>query len=111
MTPKAAATLRTFFTGGGHEQIVAVAHEAARRGRSVELPEDLPPALRDALLAAGVHTLYGHQIAARDALASGENLVVSTGTASGKSLCYQLAVLEAFAAEPQARALFLFPTK
>lgn len=111
MTPQAAARLRTFFTGGGHEQIVAVAHEAARRGRAADLPDDLPPALRETLFAAGVRTLYGHQTAARDALAAGDNVVVSTGTASGKSLCYQLAVLEAFAAEPQARALFLFPTK
>ncbi len=111
MTSQAAARLRAFFTGGGHEQIVAVAHEAARRGRDAELPEDLPAALREALLAAGVPSLYGHQVAARDALAAGDNVVVSTGTASGKSLCYQLAVLEAFAAEPQARALFLFPTK
>ena len=111
MTPKAARTLQALFTGGGHEQVVAVAHEAARRGRAAELPEDLPAALREALLAAGVTTLYGHQAAARDLLAAGENVVVSTGTASGKSLCYQLAVLETFAADPQARALFLFPTK
>ena len=111
MTPQAAARLRALFTGGGHEQIVAVAHEAARRGRAAELPEDLPAALREALLAAGVPSLYGHQSAARVALAAGDNVVVSTGTASGKSLCYQLAVLEAFSADPQARALLLFPTK
>ena len=111
MTPRAAAKLRVFFTGGGHEQVVSVAHEAARRGRAAELPADLPPALREALLAGGVESLHGHQAAARDLLAAGENIVVSTGTASGKSLCYQLAVLEAFTAEPQARALFLFPTK
>ena len=111
MSPKAARTLRTLFTGGGHEQVVRVAHEAARRGHAAELPEDLPAALRETLLAAGVQSLYGHQAAARDLLARGENVVISTGTASGKSLCYQLAVLEAFGAEPQARALFLFPTK
>ena len=56
-------------------------------------------------------SLHGHQAAARDLLAAGENVVVSTGTASGKSLCYQLAVLETFSTDPQARALFLFPTK
>jgi len=111
MTPKAAAKLRVFFTGGGHEQVVSVAHESARRGRATELPADLPPALREALLAGGIQSLHGHQAAARDLLAAGDNVVVSTGTASGKSLCYQLAVLEAFTAEPQARALFLFPTK
>ena len=111
MPPKAARTLQAFFTGGGHDQVVTVAHEAARRGHAAELPADLPAALREALLAAGVQSLHGHQAAARDLLAAGRNVVVSTGTASGKSLCYQLAVLETFAADPQARALFLFPTK
>ncbi len=111
MTPKAARALQAFFTGGGHEQVVTVAHEAARRGRAADLPGDLPAALREALLAAGVRSLHGHQAAARDLLAAGHNVVVSTGTASGKSLCYQLAALETFTADPQARALFLFPTK
>ena len=111
MTPKAARALQAFFTGDGHEQVVTVAQQAARRGRAAGLPEDLPAALRDALLAAGVETLFGHQAAARDLLAANEHVVVSTGTASGKSLCYQLAVLESFTAEPQARALFIFPTK
>jgi len=111
MTPEAARRLRALFTGGGHEQVAAVAHEAARRGRAADLPHGLPAALREALLAAGIHALHGHQAAARELLAAGENVVISTGTASGKSLCYQLAVLETFAAEPQSRALFLFPTK
>ncbi len=111
MTPEASRRLRALFTGGGHEQVVTVAHEAARRGHAADLPPDLPAELREALLAAGVHSLYGHQAAARERLAAGDNVVISTGTASGKSLCYQLAVLETFAAEPQSRALFLFPTK
>ncbi len=103
--------LRAFFREGGHEQVVAVAHEAARKGRAAELPEDLPGALREALLAAGIHSLHGHQRAAFDLLRAGEHVVVSTGTASGKSLCYQLAVLDDFARDPQSRALLLFPTK
>jgi DEAD/DEAH box helicase domain-containing protein len=111
MTPAAARALSALFTSGGHEQVVLVAHEASRRGRVAGLPEKLPAALRDALSAAGVTTLYGHQTAARDLMAAGHDVVVSTGTASGKSLCYQLAVLETFVREPQARALFLFPTK
>jgi DEAD/DEAH box helicase domain-containing protein len=111
MTSAAARALSALFTGGGHEQVTLVAHEAARRGRAAGLPEELPDALREALSAAGVTSLYGHQAAARDLLAAGHDVVVSTGTASGKSLCYQLAVLETFAREPQARALFLFPTK
>ena len=103
--------LRALFREGGHEQVVAVAHEAARKGRAAELPDGLPAALREALLAAGIKQLHGHQRAAFDALRAGENVVISTGTASGKSLCYQLAVLDEYARDPQSRALLLFPTK
>jgi DEAD/DEAH box helicase domain-containing protein len=103
--------LEALFRADTHEQVVAVAHEAARHGRAVELPDDLPAALREALVAAGVSSLYGHQRAAFDLLAGGSNVVVSTGTASGKSLCYQLAVLDEYARDPQSRALLLFPTK
>src|SRR5665648_822755 len=103
--------LRALFREGGHEQVVAVAHEAARKGRAAELPDGLPAALREALLAAGIERLHGHQRAAFDALRAGENVVISTGTASGKSLCYQLAVLDEYARDPQSRALLLFPTK
>jgi DEAD/DEAH box helicase domain-containing protein len=109
--PDVRRRLAALFREGGHEQVVAVAHEAAQRGRSGPLPEDLPAALRDALAAAGVTSLYGHQRAAFDLLAEGRNVVVSTGTASGKSLCYQLAVLDAYARDRQSRALLLFPTK
>ncbi len=112
MTADATQTrLRALFRKGGHEQVVAVAHEAARRGRAAELPADLPAALREALLAAGIERLHGHQRAAFDALRAGDNVVISTGTASGKSLCYQLAVLEEYARDRQSRALLLFPTK
>lgn len=111
MTPAATLAVRALFEKGAYEQVVMVAHEAARRGRAADLPADVPSPLRDALLAAGVRSLHGHQAAARELLAAGHNVVVSTGTASGKSLCYQLAVLETYCADPQARALFLFPTK
>ncbi|OPZ47145.1 MAG: ATP-dependent DNA helicase RecQ [Actinobacteria bacterium ADurb.BinA094] len=110
-TRERTAALDALFADGGHEQVVAVAHEAARAGRRVALPEDLPTVVRDALRAAGVETLFGHQAATRDLLRRGEHVVIGTGTASGKSLCYQLAVLESFAADPSSRSLFLFPTK
>ncbi len=105
------ARLRALFRQGGHDQIVAVAHEAARSGRSSDLPERIAPALRAALQAAGIRGLYGHQAAAHDLLEAGNNVVVSTGTASGKSLCYQLAILDTFNRDAQSRALLLFPTK
>ena len=103
--------LRALFAQGGHDQVVAVAHEAARRGRAQPLPADLPEAVRRGLEEVGITALHGHQAAAFDLLRGGANVVVATGTASGKSLCYQLATLDAVARDPQARALFLFPTK
>ena len=109
--PAGEARLRALFRQGGHEQVVARANEAARAGRAADLPDEVPAALREALLAAGVEQLYGHQRAAYDLLRAGRDVVVSTGTASGKSLCYQLAVLDDFARDPQSRALLVFPTK
>ncbi len=71
----------------------------------------LPPALEQALRARGIRELYAHQAEALDAARAGAHLGVVTATASGKTLCYQLPTLEAALEEPDARALFLFPTK
>jgi DEAD/DEAH box helicase domain-containing protein len=59
----------------------------------------------------GVGSLYTHQAAALDAVRGGEHVVVATGTASGKSLCYQLPLLEALLRDDKATALYLAPTK
>jgi DEAD/DEAH box helicase domain-containing protein len=59
----------------------------------------------------GVEALYGHQREAWDAAARGENVIVTTGTASGKTLAFNLPVLDALAREPKLRALYLYPTK
>jgi DEAD/DEAH box helicase domain-containing protein len=75
------------------------------------MPEDLPPGLIDRLRLRGVDGLYEHQIAGLAALRSGRNVVLATGTASGKSLVYQLAAAEAVMTSPKATALMLFPTK
>jgi DEAD/DEAH box helicase domain-containing protein len=61
--------------------------------------------------AIGVPQLYVHQRAAWDAAARGENVMVTTGTASGKTLAFNLPVLDALAREPKTRALYLYPTK
>ncbi len=103
--------LQALFTGGGHEQVVAVAHEAACKGRAAPLPEGLHPAVAAALAAAGIQSLWSHQHETYDRLAEGKNVVVSTGTASGKSLCFAVPTLDAAARDPQARALYLYPTK
>src|SRR5690606_9908774 len=85
-------------------------------GDYAELPADVPPALAAALRARGVSRLYRHQADAWEATRRGENLVVATPTASGKSLCYTLPVLAAAMGGTDgkptgAKALFLFPTK
>jgi DEAD/DEAH box helicase domain-containing protein len=76
--------------------------------RVASLPDELDPRLRDVLPFDG---LYEHQRDAWDAAARGENLILATGTASGKSLAFNLPVLDAIAREPKERALYLYPTK
>jgi DEAD/DEAH box helicase domain-containing protein len=75
------------------------------------IPETLDPRIRAALIKRGVNELYTHQAHAFELATSGRDFVVATPTASGKSLCYVLPVLQALAKKPEARALFLFPTK
>ncbi len=92
----------------------AVAHWqriAARPPRHGELTLPLPAALAESLAARGIGRLYTHQVQAIEALRGGLDVVVVTGTASGKSLCYHLPVLERMLADPEATALYLFPTK
>lgn len=83
----------------------------ARQARLVPFPENIHPGLKSALERRGIFDLYLHQRLAFDHAAQGENIVVVTGTASGKTLCYNLPVLNHLIVEPQARALYLFPTK
>jgi DEAD/DEAH box helicase domain-containing protein len=83
----------------------------AREARSAALPEALHPRVRDALAAQGIESLYGHQAEAWEAAARDEHFVVTTGTASGKTLAFNLPVLDALAREPKRRALYLYPTK
>jgi len=75
------------------------------------LPTSLTPEVRAALEARGLRTLYAHQARAFDLAREQKSFVIATPTASGKSLCYNLPVLDAFSQEPEARALYLFPTK
>lgn len=74
-------------------------------------PAGLDARLQAALTRRGLGALYTHQSLAVEAALRGENVVVVTGTASGKTLCYNLPVLNTLLADPQARALYLFPTK
>jgi DEAD/DEAH box helicase domain-containing protein len=83
----------------------------AREGRYAPLPPELADPVAVALENRGVERLYDHQAEAYGLARAGQHVVVATPTASGKSLCYNLPVLDRLAREPEARALYLFPTK
>jgi DEAD/DEAH box helicase domain-containing protein len=91
-------------------RVVAESGAEARPAKQVALPRSLEPALVERLRAVGVERLYSHQRAAYEAAAS-SNLVITSGTASGKSLAFNLPVLEGIARDPKRRALYLYPTK
>jgi DEAD/DEAH box helicase domain-containing protein len=93
------------------EELAYLGTEAAREARTTPLPDVLPKALRERLEARRIESLYSHQAEAWEAAGRGEHFVVTTGTASGKSLAFNLPVLAALAEEPKIRALYLYPTK
>ncbi|MDQ7820555.1 MAG: DUF1998 domain-containing protein [Armatimonadota bacterium] len=92
-------------------QIVCERYLPPRRAQYADLSPPLPEPLAAALRRQGIERLYTHQVEAIQAVRRGEHTVVVTGTASGKTLCYTLPVLETLLADPLARALYLFPTK
>ncbi|MCL6439106.1 MAG: DEAD/DEAH box helicase, partial [Rubrobacteraceae bacterium] len=87
-----------------------VASLPPRRPSFAGMPS-LPTELEEALGRLGVSALYSHQREAYDGLLRGENVIVSTATASGKSLCYEIPAFENALTDPSSRALFLYPTK
>jgi DEAD/DEAH box helicase domain-containing protein len=91
--------------------IAAIRTRPARDARFVDFPEAVDSRLRAALAVKGIERLYVHQAQSWDRVAACENVVVVTPTASGKTLCYNLPVLNKLAADPSACALYLFPTK
>ncbi len=92
-------------------QIAHVEEIAARAAAYGEVDPPLAPPVAAALTRLGIERLYTHQAEAVARARAGEDLVVVTGTASGKSLCYHIPVLERLLAEPGATAFYLFPTK
>jgi DEAD/DEAH box helicase domain-containing protein len=90
-----------------------VHHEVipARDAEWAPFPEWLDPRIREGLASRGIDRLYTHQAAAVEAVHDRKDVIVVTPTASGKTLCYALPVLQAIADDPSARALFIFPTK
>ena len=82
-----------------------------RPGQFGEPSRPLPGLLQDVLGQQGVERLYSHQVEVLEHARRGQDAVVVTGTASGKTLCYNLPILEGVLTNPEQRALYLFPTK
>lgn len=97
--------------GEPHDSIRAVKHIPAREGRYRNFPPSIHPALKDAFQKKGIIRLFSHQYLSFQELEKGKNIVVVTPTASGKTLCYNLPVLNTILQDTSSRALFLFPTK
>jgi DEAD/DEAH box helicase domain-containing protein len=91
--------------------VTAVRRLAAVTAQYVPFPEGLDQRLRTALVARGVDQLYTHQGEAIAHALAGQNVVVTTPTASGKTLCYNAPVLHSILQDSASRALYLFPTK
>ena len=92
-------------------QLLNLRIEAPVDGSYTSLPGELDPRLVDALGRKGITQLYSHQAATYDAAAGGSDVVVTTPTASGKTLCFNLPILSSILREPDTRALYLYPTK
>ena len=93
------------------EELAYLGDEPAREARTVRIPGDVPDAIREALAGEGIESLYEHQAAVWEAAQRGEHVIVTTGTASGKTLAFNLPVLAAVAESPKNRTLYLYPTK
>jgi len=83
----------------------------SRRESPAPFPAWLAPPLRRALVELGVRRPWDHQVEAWELLHAGRDVIVATPTASGKTLCYNVPVLDRLIADPSARALYVFPTK
>src|SRR6266516_6746783 len=82
-----------------------------RLAQTHPFPDDLPVSVKQMLIAAGIHSLYSHQLEAWTHSRAAENIILSTGTASGKTLAYNLPVFASLLQDTNACALYLFPTK
>jgi DEAD/DEAH box helicase domain-containing protein len=105
------ALLSLRFDLGFMENVARIERIPARPPAYAPFPPDLDARLVDALKLRGIDALYTHQSVAVAAALRGENVVVATPAASGKTLCYNLPALHRLLREPRARALYLFPTK
>ncbi|MCW3016548.1 MAG: box helicase, partial [Solirubrobacterales bacterium] len=96
--------------GRSDERLVRESLQRPRDAQTVPIPEDLHPLVHEALQRRGITRLYTHQAEAVEAAWDGPT-IVTTGTASGKSLCFTLPTLDVLCRDPKARAIYLYPTK
>lgn len=104
-------SIRQRLVDGRDTEVVAVHEVAGRAGSFADWPVPLDPRLRAALARRGIDRPFSHQAEAIAAALAGRDVVLATSTASGKSLCFQVPIVEAVLADPRSRALLLFPTK
>ncbi len=108
----AAAFLHHLVTSPDYrQQMVHTEHIPAQDAIFGQLDKPLHPALEARLQSLGISALYCHQSEALNAILAGRNVIVATPSASGKTLCYHLATLEAMLNDKDSRALYIFPTK
>ncbi len=96
---------------GYRKQIVHEETIPARKASTRQIPNSLSPNVIQAIKRNGISALYLHQAEAVKKAMAGKNLTISTGTASGKTLCYTIPVLEEFTKNPRSTFLFMYPTK
>jgi DEAD/DEAH box helicase domain-containing protein len=96
---------------GYGQQIVHIEHIPPRKAKYGELDEPLVPELGACLGEHGISSLYTHQTEAINEARRGKNIMVATPSASGKTLCYNIPVVQALITKPESRAIYLFPTK
>ncbi|MDH4208550.1 MAG: DEAD/DEAH box helicase, partial [Anaerolineae bacterium] len=93
------------------EHVTAWKVTEATAGSFVDFPSSVDPRLVDVLRQRGIERLFTHQREAIEAVHKGKNVVVVTPTASGKTLCYNIPILNSLLENPESRAIYLFPTK
>lgn len=93
------------------DQVVSLVIQDEQPAVTTEFPETINDNLKNALISSEIRSLYTHQVTAYNNISAGKNIVVVTGTASGKSLCYNLPVLDGLLSDQNKTALYLLPTK
>ncbi|MBN2514502.1 MAG: DEAD/DEAH box helicase [Deltaproteobacteria bacterium] len=93
------------------ENVTSIKHIPAHEGIFAPFAGWVHPRIRSILEKRGVHQLYSHQAEAIESIRNSRDVILVTPTASGKTLCYNLPVLQRILEEPETRALYMFPTK